>query len=255
LPPLWVVALASVAVAIYSNRPLGSPAAAQPSAEIRPLVVAVSSRPTPADPCVSIQAAQVNPGVQSSFPARTVADVLAGAPSDPAMRLTFQDIAGVRPGPLADPRVPRCRIDLLQLGDPVFVRMYPATTGSWLVPIMFQGQTLETLYVDVDAAGMGSVGGSRGGVIPIPTEAAARAAGALPGDAVVDAQLVFARPPGCGGALTPVWRVVRASGSVAYFALDVLNAKPPGVLFEEKDMRVGLGHLVKVGYASLAGAC
>jgi hypothetical protein len=171
------------------------------------------------------------------------------------MRHSFEDIAGVRPGPLGDQRVPRCRVDLLHLGDPVFVRMYPATTGSWLVPITFQGQTLQTVYVDVDANGIGRLGGGRGGVIPIPTEAAARAAGALPGDAVVDAQLIFAKPPGCGGTLTPVWRLVRANGSVAYFTLDVPNAAPPGVLFEEKDMHSRIGSIGKLGYASLGGAC
>ena len=171
------------------------------------------------------------------------------------MRWYFSDIAGVRPGPLGDPRVPRCRIDLLQLGDPLFVRMYPATTGSWLVPIVYEGQTLETVFVDVDPAGMGRVGGGRGGVIPIPTEAAARAAGARPGDPVVDAQLVFAKPPGCSGALTAVWRLVRASGSVAYFALDVYKATPPGVLFEEKDMQSGPGQIGTFRYASLGAAC
>src|SRR4029077_6838549 len=111
-------------------------------ATTRPVVFAEASPPSAAaDPCLSIQAAQVDPGAQTSFPARTAAEVLASAPTDPGMQLYFQDIAGVRPGPLGDPAVPRCCVDLLPLGDPVFVRIYPATTGSWLVPIMSQGQT------------------------------------------------------------------------------------------------------------------
>ena len=170
------------------------------------------------------------------------------------MRHLLEDIAGVRPGPLGDPRVPRCRLELLVLADPVFLRMYPQITyGSWLVPIVFRGDTLESVYVDVDPAGMGRVGSARGGAIPIPTEAAARAAGSLPGDAVVEAQLVLKTLLACG-TLTPAWRIVRASGSVAYFALDVPNATPPGVLFEAKDIPSGVRG-GRFGHASLGVAC
>jgi hypothetical protein len=248
-----LVALAGCLAGIgYATALLGRPPSDQPSSARGELVAVTSPSPS-SDPCLSIPP-QADLTFPTSFVAGTAADVLRNAPKDPAMRWYFYDIAGVRPGPLGDPRVPRCRLDLLQLGDPVFVRMYPATTGSWLVPIVFQGQTLQTVFVDVDPAGMGRVGGGRGGAIPIPTEAAARAAGARPGDPVVDAQLVFAKPPGCGS-LIAVWRLVRASGSVAYFALDVYKATPPGVLFEEKDMQSGPGQIGTFRYASLGAAC
>jgi hypothetical protein len=235
-----VLLLSSIAgIACVANSPAGS---------------AESPSSAPTDPCLSIQQAQLGPGVEVSFPARSAAEVLANAPKDPLMRHLMEDIAGVRPGPLADARVPRCRLDLLVLADPVFLRWHPQTTnGSWLVPIVFQRETLETAIVDVDPAGMGRLGSSRGGAIPIPTEAAARAAGALPGDAVVDAQLVLKALLGCG-TLTPAWRIVRASGSAAYFALDVPNATPPGVLFEAKDIPSGVGG-GRFGHASLGVAC
>jgi hypothetical protein len=251
---LLVAAAGCLAVLGYASGLLGRPAPDQPSSTPGELVVTASSPSPTSDPCLSIQP-QPDSTVPTSFLARTAADVLRNAPKDPAMRWYFSDLAGVRPGPLGDPRVPRCRIDLLQLGEPLFVRLYPATTGSWLVPIVYQGQTLQTVFVDVDPTGMGRVGGGRGGVIPIPTEAAARAAGARPGDPVVDAQLVFAKPPGCSGALTAVWRLVRASGSVAYFALDVYKAAPPGVLFEEKDMGSVPAQIGNFRYASLGAAC
>jgi hypothetical protein len=52
-----------------------------------------------------------------------------------------------------------------------------------------------------------------------------------------------------------VWRLIRAKGSIVYFALDVLNASPHGVLFEEKEMRFGLGRIGTFTAASLGVAC
>src|SRR5437899_2965492 len=95
------------------------------------------------------------------FPARTAAEVIEGTRRDPSVRLLFNDLAGVRPGPMRDPRAPQCRPDLLELGQSVFVRQYPATTGRWLLPVRYQDQTLVTVFVYTDLNGMGTVGGDR----------------------------------------------------------------------------------------------
>jgi hypothetical protein len=214
----------------------------------------VAASAAPADPCVGFKQAEVGAGSErASFPARTLSELLANAAKDPWIRHRLEDVAGVRLGPLADPRVPRCRVDLVRFGDPLFLRAFPATTGTWLLPLRYEDATLETLFVSVDEAGLGRLGGGRGGAIPVPTEGDARAAGALPGDPVVSAELIAAKPPGCGADFTAVWRLVRSKGSVAYFALDVFGATPPGVLFEEMDMRFSIA---KVGtYAQLPSAC
>lgn len=103
---------------------------------------------------------------------------------------------------------------------------------------MFNDEALLTAFVSVDGAGMGTLSGSRGGAVPVPTEAQARAAAALPNDPVASAELILARAPGCGADAVPVWRLVRGSGTAVYFALvDVYGATPRGVLFEEKDLR------------------
>src|SRR2546425_606162 len=114
------------------------------------------------------------------FPASTAADVIVGARHDLSIRLLLNDLAGVRPGPMRDPRAPQCRPDLLELGQPIFVRRYPAATGTWLVPVRYQDQALVTVFVHSGADGMGVVGGNRGGGITIPSEADARTAGGAP---------------------------------------------------------------------------
>ena len=139
------------------------------------------------------------------------------------------------------------------MGSPYFARAYPATHGTWSVPLLYGGDVILTAFVDVDASGIGSLTGNRGGAVPVPTEADARHAAALPNDPVASAELILARPPGCGANATVVWRVVRASGTAMYFALDVYGATPPGVLFEEKDMRFSVA--LSPRSASLARGC
>src|SRR2546426_6109236 len=121
------------------------------------------------------------------FPARTVAEVIEGTRRDPSIRLLFNDLAGVRPGPMRDPRAPQCRPELLEIAQPIFVRQYPAATGTWLVPVRYQDQTLVTVFVRAGADGMGIVGGNRGGGIVIPSEAEARAVGGTSADPVTSA--------------------------------------------------------------------
>src|SRR6267143_3020585 len=102
---------------------------------------------------VAVKASEVCRGLDDSgaspipFPARTAAEVTAGARRDPSIRLLFNDLVGVRPGPMRDPRAPQCRPELLELGQPIFVRQYPAATGTWLVPVRYQDQTHVTVFV------------------------------------------------------------------------------------------------------------
>src|SRR2546428_13188759 len=63
------------------------------------------------------------------FPARIAAEVIEGTRRDPSVRLLFNDLAGVRPGPMRDPRGPQCRPDLLELGPSAFATQYPAPTA------------------------------------------------------------------------------------------------------------------------------
>jgi hypothetical protein len=190
----------------------------------------------PPDPCASVRQL---PDVWSPgrFPAHTLTDVMTNLQEDFAWMHLLQDVVGVRSNPMQDPRVPRCRVDLVEIRGAYFARAYPGTTGTWFVPLMFNDDALLTAFVSVDGAGMGTLSGSRGGAVPVPTEAQARAAATLPHDPVASAELVLARPPGCGGDAVPMWRLVRGSGKAVYFALDVHGATPPGVLFEEKDVR------------------
>jgi hypothetical protein len=206
----------------------------------------------PVDPCVSARHLPdiANP---SRFAARTLTDVMANLPQDLAWMRLVQDVAGVRSNPMQDPRVPRCRVDLVQIGGPYFARAYPGTTGTWFVPLVLGNDVLLTAFVAVDASGVGMLSGNRGGAIPVPTEAQARAAATLLNDPVSSAELILAIPPGCGASPTPVWRLMRSSGTAVYFALDVYRAMPPGVLFEEKDMRFSSGTGPRA--ASLARAC
>lgn len=208
----------------------------------------------PADPCATLLHIPDVPNV-SRFPAKTLADLQTNLPQDFAWMRLLQRVSGVQPNPMQDPRVPRCRVDLLQLGAPYFARgSVPSAAGRWFVPLEYQGAVLLTAFVEVDVTGYGVLGGNRGGAIPVPTEQDARRAAALPNDPVVSAELILARPPGCGSDPTAVWRLVRASGTAVYFALDVLGGTPPGVLFEEKDMRFSSGS-ISPRAASLSRAC
>ena len=208
--------------------------------------------PAIADPCASLLHIPdvANP---SQFAARTLADLTVNLPRDLAWMRLLQDVAAVRPNPMQDPRVPRCRVDLLRIGTPQFARAYPAASGRWFVPLVHHNDVLLTAFVDVDEAGIGVLSGNRGGAVPIPRESDARSAAMLPNDPVRSAELILARPPGCGANPVPVWRLLRASGTAVYFVLDVYGATPPGVLFEEKDMR--FSSLASLRLASLVRAC
>src|SRR2546428_7436752 len=168
------------------------------------------------------------------FPARSAAEVTAGARRDPSIRLLFNDLVGVRPGPMRDPRAPQCRPELLELGQPTFVRQYPAATGTWLVPVRYQDQTLVTVFVRAGADGMGIVGGNRGGGIVIPSEAEARAVGGTSADPVTSAELVLGNAS-CGRDLV-MWRLVRRSGTTVYLVPEFPGAAPPGALMTDREV-------------------
>lgn len=170
-------------------------------------------------------------GSPIAFPARTATEVIAGSRRDPSIRRLLNDLAGVRPGPTRDPRAPACRPELLELGEPVFVRQYPATTGRWLVPVRYQEQTLVTVFVYSELGGMGLVGGNRGGGIAIPSEAEARTAGGTSADPIAAAELVLGNAS-CGRDLV-MWRLVRRSGTVVYLVPEFPGVPPPGALMPE----------------------
>ena len=165
------------------------------------------------------------------FPARTATEVIEGSRRDPSIRRLLNDLAGVRPGPTRDPRAPACRPELLELGEPVFVRQYPASTGRWLVPVRYQEQTLVTIFVYSGLDGMGLIGGNRGGGIAIPSEAEARTAGGTSADPVTAAELVLGNAS-CGRDLV-MWRLVRRSGTVVYLVPEFPGAPPPGALMTD----------------------
>lgn len=154
---------------------------------------------------------------------------------------------------MRDPRIPLCRVDLLGLGQPMFVRQHPASTGSWLLPVLHDGVTVLTVVVVVASDGSGAIGGSRGGDVGVGTEAAARRMGEVPGDPVVSAELVYAAPPWCAPRDTISWRLVRQSGTVVYY----VPAPAPGGIFREDEMRfVSQTFEFRVGpSAKLASAC
>jgi hypothetical protein len=207
----------------------------------------------PADPCVSVR---ILPDVWAPghFPARTLTEVVTNLQRDFAWQHLIQDMAGVRPNPNQDPRVPRCRVDLIEIRGVYFARAYPATTGTWFVPVVFNEEVLFTAFVSVDERGMGILSGGRGGAIPVPTEAQARAGAASASDPVSSAELVLARFPGCGANAAPLWRLVRASGAAVYFALvEEYGGTTRGVLFEEKDL--SFSSVASPRFAAVSRAC
>lgn len=210
---------------------------------------------TPADPCARIQQATVPNGSSPAFPVRSAADVLRGVAADPLVAHTLEDLAGVRPGPLRDPRVPLCRVDLLSFAQPVFVRRYPSSAGEWLVPVEAQGDRILTLFVFVDANGDGRISGSRGGFPVLVTEADARAAGGTAGDPVVGAELVLAKPLGCAPRDTISWRLVRRSGTGMYLVPGYPGSPPPGALLPEDQMEFNASGVSGPRAAKLRAAC
>jgi hypothetical protein len=198
---------------------------------------AVAASPAPVDPCPGVDQAELVSGQTTRFPARTMADVLTWAPKDPGVRHSLEDMASVRPGPISDPRVPRCRLDLLSLGKPAFVRAYPQNWGSWLLPIRFGETTIATFSIGIDAAGIGSLASIIGGATPTLSESVARAVGGTTADPVTAAELVYAAPLGCAPRDTVSWRLVRRSGAVVYLVPDYPGAPAPGALFRENEMR------------------
>src|SRR6266508_1626568 len=248
-----VAPVAPVAPGTDVAAPSASPIAAE-SAHPTPSAI---TPPAAGDPCPGVAPTQLAAGFQSRFPARTAAEVIAVATTDPYLRVNFEDLAGVRPGPMRDPRVPQCRLDLLRLGEPIFVRQYPASLGRWLLPIAYDGQTLLTVFISVEGNGIGAIGGSRGGAVPIGAESTARRAGEAPGDPVVSGELVFAKPPGCAPRDTISWRLVRRSGVAVYLVPEYPGAQPPGALFREDEMKLmgASGGRAPYSLAQVRAAC
>ncbi len=236
--------------------PEGSPSVAPVAAA--PVAVApggAAAAPSPPVPCPAVDQVELVPGLTTRFPAKTPTDVLTWAPKDPYVRHSLEDMAGVRPGPVYDPRVPKCRVDLLVLGQPAFARAYPQSWGSWLVPVRIGDTTIATFSIGVDSVGIGAVASIRGGANPTLSEAGARVAGGTPADPVMSAELVFAAPPGCAPRDTLSWRLVRRSGTIVYLVPDYPGAPSPGALFGENEMRFMSVSSIPSKIGELASAC
>jgi hypothetical protein len=214
-----------------------------------------AAAPSPADTCPAVDQVELVSGQVTRFPAKTPADVLAWAPKDPYVRHSLEDMAGVRPGPIYDPRVPKCRVDLLVLGQPAFARAFPQSWGSWLVPVKIGDTTIATFSIGVDSVGIGAVASIRGGPNPTLSEAGARIAGGTTADPVVAAELVYAAPPGCAPRDTVSWRLMRRSGTVVYLVPDYPGAPAPGALFGENEMRFMSVSSTPSKIRELASAC
>ena len=254
-----VLGIAFGALLLDSARTPAGPAP-QGSPSVAPDVVPgaagrAAPSPVPDDPCPAVAQTELPSGQQTRFPAKTAADVLAWAPKDPYFRQSLERMASVGPGPIYDPRVPRCRIDLLVLGQPAFARAYPQNWGSWLVPVKIGDTTIATFSIGVDSVGIGAVASIRGGANPTLSEVDARIAGSTTADPVVAAELVYAAPFGCAPRDTISWRLVRRSGTVVYLVPDFAGASSPGALFGENEMRfMGVSSIPsKIG--ELASAC
>lgn len=196
--------------------------------------VSISIGPPVTHPCPAPQGQGV---MTKGIPVNTAtkADVLRLVERDAGAMHTLEDIAGVRqdPNPLRDPRVPRCALERLSFGEPVFARRYPTTAGTWLVPVRFGDLTVLTMWVGRDENGLGQVGGSQGGQQPGMDEAEARRVASAPGDAVRSLELVYAKPLGKGLPDQIAWRIVRSSGAVVYLFPSYPGAGPDGALFRE----------------------
>lgn len=166
-----------------------------------------NARPTPtpyvvpAD-CASVVQAAV-PATPSLYPTRTAAEVTSGLTNDPYFRHTLEDVAGVRQdaNPLRDAGVPRCAVDALRTGDPVFVRSDPSDAGLWYVPVIYGDRQVLLVTVGRNEAGLGASGGSvggggGGGMFPPLSKAKAMQVGGAAADPAASAELVFARVSG-----------------------------------------------------------
>jgi len=256
-----VLGIAFGALLLDSTRtPAGpAPEGSQSAAPVVAAPVAVgpggAAAPTSADPCPAVDQVELVSGQVTRFPAKTPADVLAWAPKDPYVRHSLEDMAGVRAGPIYDTRVPKCRVDLLVLGQPAFARAFPQSWGSWLLPVKIGETTIATFSIAVDSVGIGAVASIRGGANPTLPEAGARVAGSTTADPVVAAELVYAAPPGCAPRDTLSWRLVRRSGTVVYLVPDYPGAPSPGALFGENEMRFMSVSNIPSKIGELASAC
>src|SRR5919198_1196930 len=119
-----------------------APAATRDEAVTAPAAASRSAPPLPPFPatlCPGHPATSFDGAHPARFPARTVAEVLANAPEDAGVRYVLEGIVGVHGAGMWDQQAPDCRPNLLELGPPLFVRRYPATTGAWLIPISYLG--------------------------------------------------------------------------------------------------------------------
>jgi hypothetical protein len=199
---------------------------------------------SPAD-CNSVVQA-VLPPKATLYPTRTAAEVIDGLKNDPSFRHTLEDVAGVRQdaNPLRDTGVPRCAVDALTLGDPVFVRRYPSSAGVWYVPVIHGDRQVLLATVGRNEAGMGTSGGSvggggdPGGAVPPMIRAKALQVGGTSTDGAVSAELVFAHAYGSGPEML-AWRVLRASGAVFYVFPSYPGAGADGLLLPESEVSLG----------------
>lgn len=178
------------------------------------------------------------PGATKPMPARTADEVRASVEWDPHFRHLVEDIAGNRQdaNPLRHAAVPRCRVDLLQIGTPVFVAR-SANAGTWYVPIIFQGLTVSTARVST-IDGRGQYGGSSGGALPLVEEPRARELGSTRLDPVVRSRLVYATPSGKGPSDEIAWELTRQSGTIVYLFSSSPGAGPDGLLVEAHDVEL-----------------
>jgi hypothetical protein len=110
------------------------------------------------------------------------------------------------------------------LGTPVYVRSIVASQPNiWLVPVLANASVIGVIGVEVYPDGKGAAGfysGWTGGFPHALSAAQALVAASAPTDAGLTAELVAATvSPMEGGPATPfypMYRVVRASGSIAY---------------------------------------
>src|SRR5258708_11466083 len=155
---ITLATIAACTQAPETSVPSASPTSpgARASASPRPV-------PSPAPPpslCDTYVQA-ILPSRTVSYPTATAAQVRSALPVDPTFRHLLEDIAGVRQdsNPLRDPRVTRCDVAGIELGEPVFVRTYPTSPGVWYVPVRYPGEQLMLATVGRDASGLGSQSG------------------------------------------------------------------------------------------------
>ena len=189
-----------------------------------------------------VQAALPPIGATRLWPTRTSAEVRAGLATDAGFRHTLEDVAGVRQesNPLRALNVPRCAVGALTVGDPVFVRSYPKTAGTWYVPVLYQDRRLMLAMVGRNLDGLGTEAGSRGdtGAFPTMDQPTALRIGGVAGDPAVSAELVGARPQ-MPRPCEVAWRVVRSSGTTVYVFPDFPGRAPDGFVAPEAEVELG----------------